>query len=78
MPNLTSKSTRARWTIEHDRATHDSGVIIHFPGGRIEAPDATINAIKAKHGGHNLPVMLNRLRREAFALAGLQQPKKST
>ena len=74
MPKLTTRAIRARWTLTHERATHDSGVIVHLPSGRIETDGATIERMRAQHGQGNIPAMLGRLRREAMALAGIQLP----
>lgn len=78
---LMTQSTRHRWQARWHlaegppRAVHDSGLTVHLaagPGGiagSIDPAQPAVTELAAKHGLHNLPQMLERLRREAEAVA---------
>jgi hypothetical protein len=67
---------QTRWTISAGRATHESGVIVDLQSGRIVSGAEVLEALRAKHG-HNLPAVLDRMQREAAALAAVDDPRKA-
>lgn len=68
---------QTRWTISAGRATHETGVIVDLRSGQIISGAEVLDALRAKHGGHNLPAVLDRMQREAAALAAVDDPRKA-
>lgn len=77
MTNSARHRWQARWNLAEGppRAVHDSGLTVHLAAGptgisgSIDPAQPAIAAMAAKHGPHNLPTMLDRLRREAESVA---------
>ena len=76
---MTSKRYKwqAKWRLDPaaDTATHESALVVQFTGGldgNMQAmmfdPQGVMPALLAHHGGHNLPLRLARLKREALQL----------
>ena len=76
MTNSKHYRWQARWTMAGQIARHDSGVTIDTRDGRMIDSDAAIAALQAKHG-HNLPAVLDRMQREARALAAVDDPREA-
>lgn len=76
---MTSKNYgwQKRWQLDlaANTATHESRIVVQFtpgPGGQVQAamtdPEGVTPALLAHHGGHNLPLRLARLTREALQM----------
>ena len=64
---------QTRWTLDIPAgiAVHDSGFIVAFSSGTVGQAlnaDAILPALTAKNGGHNAPLMIDRMLREARQL----------
>jgi hypothetical protein len=64
---------QTRWRLAGDLAVHECGLQVSRVGGVLNAADVAA-ALAPKHGGHNVPLMLRRLEREARELLAAQAP----
>ena len=71
---MTSKHYKwqTRWRIESGLATHDTGLRVRLveEAPMMENADEVAATLAPKHGPHNVPVMLQRMLREAGLLLG--------
>lgn len=69
---------QALWTVDHETgiATHESGIRVDIRAARFtdDCADA-VDQLRAKNGGHNAPIMLARLLREALAVASVDRAR---